>query len=110
MRIFEPHIHMFSRTTDDYENLAMAGVRGICEPAFWLGQPRTNSQPSLICHSPLFHIRVHSEYILLLPIPIHFKIRQRRGRSITYRTRTFVFFSNPEPEYLRVHSTVFCLT
>jgi uncharacterized protein len=42
MRIFEPHIHMFSRTTDDYEKLAIAGVRGICEPAFWLGQPRTN--------------------------------------------------------------------
>ena len=42
MRIFEPHIHMFSRTTDDYENLAMAGVKGVCEPAFWLGQPRTN--------------------------------------------------------------------
>ena len=41
MKIFEPHIHMFSRTTDDYERMALAGVRGICEPAFWLGQPRT---------------------------------------------------------------------
>ena len=42
MNIFEPHIHMFSRTTDDYENMALAGVRGVCEPAFWLGQPRTS--------------------------------------------------------------------
>lgn len=33
---------MFSRTTDDYEQMALAGVRGICEPAFWLGQPRTS--------------------------------------------------------------------
>ena len=33
MKIFEPHIHMFSRTTDDYEQMALAGVRGICEPA-----------------------------------------------------------------------------
>lgn len=41
MKIFEPHIHMFSRTTDDYENMALAGVKGVCEPAFWLGQPRT---------------------------------------------------------------------
>jgi len=41
MKIFEPHIHMFSRTTDDYEQMALAGIRGICEPAFWLGQPRT---------------------------------------------------------------------
>jgi len=41
MRIFEPHIHMFSRVTDDYERLAMAGVRAVLEPAFWIGQPRT---------------------------------------------------------------------
>jgi uncharacterized protein len=41
MRIFEPHIHMFARTTDDYEGLALAGVRAIVEPSFWLGQPRT---------------------------------------------------------------------
>lgn len=41
MKIFEPHIHMFSRTTDDYELMALAGIKGICEPAFWLGQPRT---------------------------------------------------------------------
>ncbi|WP_433832539.1 TatD family hydrolase [Actinoplanes sp. CA-015351] len=41
MRIFDPHIHMTSRTTDDYERMAAAGVRAIVEPAFWLGQPRT---------------------------------------------------------------------
>ena len=41
MRIFEPHIHMFTRVTDDYERLAMAGVRAVLEPAFWIGQPRT---------------------------------------------------------------------
>lgn len=41
MRIFDPHIHMTSRTTDDYEAMAHAGVRAVVEPAFWLGQPRT---------------------------------------------------------------------
>lgn len=41
MKIFEPHIHMFARTTDDYEAIALAGVRAIVEPSFWLGQPRT---------------------------------------------------------------------
>lgn len=40
MRIFEPHIHMFSRTTSDYEALAQAGVEVMVEPAFWLGEPR----------------------------------------------------------------------
>ncbi|MPV51461.1 MULTISPECIES: TatD family hydrolase [unclassified Pseudactinotalea] len=42
MRIFDPHIHMSARTTDDYETLHAAGVRGLVEPAFWLGQPRTS--------------------------------------------------------------------
>lgn len=42
MRIFEPHIHMTSRTTDDYGAMAAAGVRALVEPAFWLGQPRTS--------------------------------------------------------------------
>lgn len=42
MRIFDPHIHMTSRTTDDYEAMRGAGVRAVVEPAFWLGQPRTN--------------------------------------------------------------------
>ncbi len=41
MRIFDPHIHMSSRTTDDYAAMHAAGVRALVEPAFWLGQPRT---------------------------------------------------------------------
>ena len=41
MKIFDPHVHMTSRTTDDYEAMAAAGVAAIVEPAFWLGQPRT---------------------------------------------------------------------
>ncbi|MDH2426317.1 TatD family hydrolase [Sphaerisporangium sp. TRM90804] len=43
MRIFDPHIHMTSRTTDDYERMYAAGVRAVVEPAFWLGQPRTSA-------------------------------------------------------------------
>jgi predicted metal-dependent TIM-barrel fold hydrolase len=42
MRIFDPHVHMTSRTTDDYEAMYAAGVRALVEPAFWLGQPRTS--------------------------------------------------------------------
>lgn len=41
MRILDPHIHMTSRTTTDYEQMHAAGVRAVVEPAFWLGQPRT---------------------------------------------------------------------
>ncbi len=41
MKIFDPHVHMTSRTTDDYEAMAQAGIVAIVEPAFWLGQPRT---------------------------------------------------------------------
>jgi predicted metal-dependent TIM-barrel fold hydrolase len=42
VKLFDPHIHMTSRTTDDYKAMAAAGIRAIIEPAFWLGQPRTN--------------------------------------------------------------------
>jgi len=41
VKIFEPHIHLYARTTDDYERLALCGVRAVVEPSFWLGQPRT---------------------------------------------------------------------
>jgi predicted metal-dependent TIM-barrel fold hydrolase len=40
--IIDPHAHMISRTTDDYEAMARAGVVAVIEPAFWLGQPRTS--------------------------------------------------------------------
>ena len=43
MRIFEPHAHMTSRTTDDYAAMAQSGVQALVEPAFWLGQPRTSA-------------------------------------------------------------------
>jgi hypothetical protein len=42
MRLFDPHIHMTSRTTDDYQAMADAGIAAVVEPAFWVGQPRTN--------------------------------------------------------------------
>jgi hypothetical protein len=42
MKLFDPHIHMSSRTTADYEAMAAAGIVAIVEPAFWLGQPRTH--------------------------------------------------------------------
>jgi uncharacterized protein len=38
----DPHAHMISRTTDDYEAMARAGVVAVIEPSFWLGQPRTS--------------------------------------------------------------------
>ena len=41
MIFFDPHVHMTSRTTDDYQAMADAGVVALIEPAFWLGQPRT---------------------------------------------------------------------
>ncbi|OYX26181.1 MAG: hydrolase TatD [Flavobacteriales bacterium 32-35-8] len=41
LMIIDPHVHMTSRTTDDYEAMAAAGIVAIIEPSFWLGQPRT---------------------------------------------------------------------
>ena len=41
MKYIDPHIHMISRTTDDYVAMKAAGIVAVIEPAFWLGQPRT---------------------------------------------------------------------
>lgn len=40
MIIIEPHIHMYSRTTDDYQAMYSAGIRACVEPSFWLGSAR----------------------------------------------------------------------
>jgi hypothetical protein len=42
MKLFDPHIHMTSRTTLDYEAMAGAGIAAVVEPSFWMGQPRTH--------------------------------------------------------------------
>ncbi len=40
MIVIEPHIHMYSRTTDDYQAMYAAGIRACVEPSFWLGSDR----------------------------------------------------------------------
>jgi predicted metal-dependent TIM-barrel fold hydrolase len=40
MDYIDPHIHMVSRTTDDYETLARMGCVALSEPAFWAGFDR----------------------------------------------------------------------
>lgn len=63
MKLFDPHIHMTSRTTDDYQAMAKAGIAAIVEPAFWLGQPRT-------------HIGTFEDYFLSLLGWERFRARQ----------------------------------
>ena len=41
MFIIDPHCHMVSRTTADYETMALSGVVAISEPAFWAGFDRS---------------------------------------------------------------------
>jgi uncharacterized protein len=40
MRYIDPHIHMISRTTDDYARMAYSGCVAVSEPAFWAGFDR----------------------------------------------------------------------
>jgi predicted metal-dependent TIM-barrel fold hydrolase len=40
MNYIDPHVHMISRTTDDYHRMAFAGCTAISEPAFWAGFDR----------------------------------------------------------------------
>lgn len=44
MRYIDPHIHMVSRTTDDYQHMAQAGCVAVTEPAFWAGFDRSSAQ------------------------------------------------------------------
>ncbi len=43
MTIIEPHIHMLSRTTDDYTAMYHAGIRCVVEPSFWQGASRRHA-------------------------------------------------------------------
>ena len=42
MKYIDPHIHMVSRTTDDYQRMAQAGCVAVTEPAFWAGFDRSS--------------------------------------------------------------------
>ena len=42
MRYIEPHGHMVSRTTNDYQDMVTAGCAAVCEPAFWAGFDRSS--------------------------------------------------------------------
>ncbi len=44
MKYIDPHIHMVSRTTDDYQRMALAGCVAVTEPAFWAGFDRSSAQ------------------------------------------------------------------
>jgi len=43
MRYIEPHGHMVSRTTDDYQDMVTTGCAAVCEPAFWAGFDRSSA-------------------------------------------------------------------
>src|SRR5438067_13939430 len=40
MIFIDPHLHAYSRTTDDYQRMYQCGIRAIVEPSFWLGSAR----------------------------------------------------------------------
>ncbi|GMU20548.1 MAG: TatD family hydrolase [Phycisphaerae bacterium] len=44
MYYIDPHIHMVSRITDDYERLAHMGCVAVSEPAFWAGFDRGSAE------------------------------------------------------------------
>jgi uncharacterized protein len=44
MQYVEMHAHMGSRTTDDYEQMALTGCVALTEPAFWAGYDRGSAE------------------------------------------------------------------
>jgi hypothetical protein len=43
MRVIDPHMHMVSRSADDYERARLAGVECCIEPAFWSGTDKRHA-------------------------------------------------------------------
>ena len=41
MKYIDNHTHMVSRTTDDYQQMALTGCQAVTEPAFWAGWDRS---------------------------------------------------------------------
>jgi predicted metal-dependent TIM-barrel fold hydrolase len=44
MFYIDPHIHMISRVTDDYQRMAQCGCVALTEPAFWAGFDRGSAE------------------------------------------------------------------
>lgn len=44
MKAIDPHIHMVSRTTDDYLKMALSGIHVVSEPSFWPGFDRQSAE------------------------------------------------------------------
>ncbi|MFO1019497.1 MAG: TatD family hydrolase [Planctomycetales bacterium] len=44
MYFIDPHVHMVSRVTDDYERMARMGCVAVSEPAFWAGFDRGSAE------------------------------------------------------------------
>jgi predicted metal-dependent TIM-barrel fold hydrolase len=51
MKAIDPHIHMISRTTDDYMRMTISGIHTVAEPAFWAGFDRASAD----CFRDYFH-------------------------------------------------------
>ena len=43
MNYIDHHAHMNSRTTDDYEKMALSGCIAVTEPSFWAGWDRSGA-------------------------------------------------------------------
>ena len=44
MNYIDTHAHMVSRSTDDYEQMALTGCVAVTEPAFWAGYDRSSAE------------------------------------------------------------------
>ena len=80
MRIFEPHAHMTSRTTDDYEAMAASGVKVLVEPAFWLGQPRTSAGSFVDYFNSLLGLGALPRVAVRHPPPLHDRAEPEGGQ------------------------------
>ena len=78
MYYIDPHIHMVSRITDDYETLAKMGCVAMSEPAFWAGFDRGSADGFRDYFRQLTEFEPKRAAAVRHP-PFHLALHQRQG-------------------------------
>ena len=104
MRIIEPHIHMYTRTTEDYEKMAISGIEVVVEPSFWSGTDRSSpaSFDDYFRHLITFERQRAQEYGIKHFTAIGLNPKEANNRSLANEVLTVVEKYLEQPQVVAV--------
>ncbi len=96
MEYIDMHAHMVSRTTDDYEKMALSGCVAVTEPAFWAGYDRYSADVfrDYFNHITTFEPARAAEYGIQHYAWLCLNPKEAEDRELTKQVLAFI------PEYL----------